>query len=318
MDVGDNRDRRESDDPLESLGVLVLWDCDPDDLAPGRRERGDLRRRRLDVMRLGEGHRLHDNGRAAADGHPADVYLDFACHALDCMGGARPDAIEHDVGVPVVPEPSRWALQPAPDDHPSDLWALGADLAPETLLTAYPLALFPMHVDGQLGWFSPRERGVVPLGQFAPSRSLQRAARRYEIRVDTAFEDVMRACGDPARPYGWIDEGYVDAYCELHRLGWAHSVEAWDAAGLAGGLYGVSIRGLFAAESMFFTRSDASKAAFVGLVELLRAAGSPDRRLLDVQWLTPHLERLGAVAIERGEYHRRLRAALTLDGPSLS
>lgn len=215
----------------------------------------------------------------------------------------------------VDPPPSAWHLEPAPDDHPHDLWALGADLAPGTLLQAYRLGLFPMPLDEQLGWFSPRDRAVVPLEPFAPSRSLQRAARRFELRVDTAFADVVAGCARPGRPESWIDTGIVDAYGELHRLGWAHSVEAWDDQGLAGGLYGVAIGGLFAAESMFYARTDASKAAFVGLVELLRDAGDAELRLLDVQWLTPHLASLGAVEISRAEYRRRLASALTLASP---
>lgn len=210
------------------------------------------------------------------------------------------------------PDPSAYHLEPAPDEHPNDLWALGADLAPGTLLQAYRLGLFPMPLDGQLGWFSPRRRAVVPLEPFAPSRSLRRAARRFELRVDTSFHHVVAGCARPGQPESWIDAGIVDAYGELHRLGWAHSVEAWDDDGLAGGLYGVAIGGLFAAESMFYVRTDASKAAFVGLVELLRAAGNAERRLLDLQWLTPHLASLGAVEITRAVYRQRLESALQL------
>jgi len=213
---------------------------------------------------------------------------------------------------PVDPPPSAWQLEAPPDNHPDDLWALGADLEPGTLLAAYRLGLFPMPLDEQLGWFSPRRRAVVPLEPFAPSRSLRRAARRFELRFDTSFDDVVAGCARPGQPESWIDAGIVDAYGELHRLGWAHSVEAWDDQGLAGGLYGVAIGGLFAAESMFYVRTDASKAAFVGLVELLRAAGDADQRLLDVQWLTPHLASLGAVAVNRGVYRARLIDALTL------
>ena len=117
----------------------------------------------------------------------------------------------------------------------------------------------------------------------------------------------------PGEPESWIDGQITDAYVRLHELGWAHSIEAWDDEGLAGGLYGVSIGGLFAAESMFHARTDASKAALVGLVDLLRDAGKPERRILDAQWLTPHLESLGAVEVTRGEYRGRLEAALVVE-----
>ena len=119
----------------------------------------------------------------------------------------------------------------------------------------------------------------------------------------------------PGEPESWIDDDVVAAYGELHERGWAHSVEAWDDEGLAGGLYGVSIGGLFAAESMFHARTDASKAAFVGLVELLSTAGAAHRRLLDVQWLTPHLETLGAIEITRAEYRVLLSRALGVASP---
>ena len=178
------------------------------------------------------------------------------------------------------------------------------------MLAAYRVGLFPMPFRDSLGWFSPARRGVVPLEPYAPSRTLRRAARRYELRVDTSFESVVRACMRPGDPQSWIDERVAAAYGRLHRLGWAHSVEAWDEEGLAGGLYGVACGGLFAAESMFRARTDASKAAFAGLVERLRASETPERRVLDVQWLTPHLASLGAVEISRAEYRRRLEVAL--------
>jgi leucyl/phenylalanyl-tRNA--protein transferase len=213
---------------------------------------------------------------------------------------------------PVEPPPARWRLEPPPDDAPGDLWAVGADLEPGTLLAAYRLGLFPMPLQDGLGWFSPARRAVVALDSFAPSRSLERAARRYEIRVDTSFAEIVARCARPGEPTSWIDPAMVGAYGRLHELGWAHSVEAWDAEGLAGGLYGVSIGGLFAAESMYHARTDASKAAFLGLVGILRAAHDADRRLLDAQWQTPHLERLGAVEISRADYRRRLDGALAL------
>jgi leucyl/phenylalanyl-tRNA--protein transferase len=152
----------------------------------------------------------------------------------------------------------------------------------------------------------------VPPERFSPSRSLRRAARRYEIRVDTSFLEVVAGCARPGDPASWIDSAIEAAYGRLHELGWAHSIEAWDVDGLAGGLYGVEIGGLFAAESMFHARSDASKAAFVWLVERLRAAGVARRRVLDVQWLTPHLASLGAFEIARADYRRRLATALPL------
>jgi len=214
--------------------------------------------------------------------------------------------------VPAEPPPTRWVLERPPDDHPHDVWAVGADLEPGTLLSAYRLGLFPMRVEGRLVWWSPPARAVIPLDGFHVPRSLRRSARRFELRVDTSFEEVVRACAEPSRPGGWIDESFVTAYSELHRLGFAHSVEAWDADGLQGGLYGVACGGLFAAESKFHRRRDASKVALLGLVGLLRAAGDAGRRLLDVQWQTPHLASLGAVEITRAEYHRRLDATVAL------
>ncbi len=221
----------------------------------------------------------------------------------------------HHAGVPVEPPPTSWRLEAPPDDDGDDLWAIGADLAPGTLVAAYRVGLFPMPVGGRIGWFSPARRGVVPLEPFAPSRTLRRARRRYEIRVDTSFRDVVAGCARPGDAASWIDPAIEAAYGHLHALGWAHSVEAWDAHGLAGGLYGVAVGGLFAAESMFHARADASKAAFVGLVELLRAAGAADGRLLDVQWVTPHLETLGAVEVTRSEYRVALSRALDLPCP---
>jgi leucyl/phenylalanyl-tRNA---protein transferase len=216
--------------------------------------------------------------------------------------------------MPVEPPPTPWGLQPAPADHPHDLWTLGGDLEPGTLLAGYRCGLFPMPVETELGWWSPADRGILPLDRFMPSRSLRRSQRHFEIRVDATFEAVVRACADPGREHGWIDDGIVDAYCRLHRLGWAHSIEAWDGDGLAGGLYGVAIGGLFAAESKFHRRTDASKVALCALVDLMRAAPAAERRILDVQWVTPHLASLGAVAIARADYLRRLGPALECGG----
>ena len=217
--------------------------------------------------------------------------------------------------VPLPPASSTSSFEPPPDDHPDDLWAVGADLEPATLLAAYRLGLFPLPLGPRLGWFSPHRRAIVPLENFRPSRSLRRAAARFEVRIDTAFADVVSGCARPGDPQSWIDEGIEIAYGRLHALGWAHSVEAWDDEGLAGGLYGVAIGGLFAAESMVHARDDASKAAFVALVRHLVGAGDAESRLLDVQWLTPHLASLGAIEIPRGDYRRRLSVAVELPSP---
>lgn len=205
------------------------------------------------------------------------------------------------------------AEQLDPDD---DLAAVGADLEPGTLLHAYRHGFFPMPGPRprDLMWFCPVDRGVLPLGNLHVSRSLRRSLGRFEVRVNTAFADVVRACGDPRRPHGWIDASILAAYSRLHDLGWAHSVETWRDGRLVGGVYGVAIGGLFAGESMFHRETDASKAALVALVEILRDADA-DRRVLDVQWSTPHLASLGVVEISREHYLRRLDAALSLDVP---
>jgi leucyl/phenylalanyl-tRNA--protein transferase len=232
----------------------------------------------------------------------------------------RIDAHRYGRSVPVEPPPSAWSFgDPATYDALDDLVAVGADLEPGTLLAAYRRGLFPMP-SGAPGdpmyWFCPVRRGVLPVEGLVVSRSLRRSCREFEIRVDTAFEAVVDACADPTRPSGWIDGGIRTAYLRLHELGWAHSVEAWRDGALAGGLYGVSIGGLFAGESMFHRVRDASKVALVGLVDGLRDEHAAER-LLDVQWLTPHLASLGAVELPRRLYLRRLARALQLEPPGL-
>jgi leucyl/phenylalanyl-tRNA--protein transferase len=218
----------------------------------------------------------------------------------------------------VEPPRSEWRFPgPARFDPDDDLVAAGADLAPGTLLEAYRHGIFPMP-SGRRGdpllWFSPVRRGVLPLDGLRVSRSLRRSRRKFEIRVDTALTEVIEGCADPRRPAGWIDPAVKAAYVELHRLGWVHSVEAWRDDRLAGGLYGVSIGGLFAGESMFHRETDASKAALAALVDLL--CDEPDEpRLLDVQWQTPHLASLGVVQVPRREYLTRLPGALAAAVP---
>jgi len=213
--------------------------------------------------------------------------------------------------MPTEPPPCEWDFPPAAAAGEQGLLALGADLEPGTLLAAYRAGIFPMPLSGvrELPWFSPDPRGVVPLGDFRPSRSLRRSARRFTVTNDRAFAPVIAACADPGRPGAWITPVLRSAYERLHGLGWAHSIEVWDEDGaLAGGLYGVEVGGLFAAESKFHVRTDASKVALVALVERLRSAGGD--RVLDVQWTTPHLITLGARDMPRHEYLRRLAAAL--------
>ncbi|WP_432559993.1 leucyl/phenylalanyl-tRNA--protein transferase [Granulicoccus sp. GXG6511] len=193
------------------------------------------------------------------------------------------------------------------------------ELSPALILHAYRHGVFPMpFAPGLIGWFSPMRRGILPLDGLRVSRSLRKSAKRYRLTVDQAFGQVLARCADPARPHGWIDEAIARNYAELHHAGIVHSVEAWDAEGrLCGGLYGVNMGGLFAGESMFHDPvhgRDASKAALIGLVDLLTADGVGGR-LLDVQWRTDHLASLGVIEVPRDRYLELLSAALELPAP---
>jgi leucyl/phenylalanyl-tRNA--protein transferase len=218
--------------------------------------------------------------------------------------------------VPVPLPRSVWSFDPT--TWPDDDWiALGADLQPSTLLAAYCSGAFPMPMrrSAQMAWWSPLRRGVLPLGALRVSRSLRRSSRDVEVRVDTAFDEVLRACSDPRRTGSWIDPSISTAYVRLHELGWAHSVESWRDGLLVGGLYGVAVGGLFAGESMFHSVRDASKVALVGLVDLLRDEYA-DERLIDVQWQTPHLASLGVVEWDRAEYLSALPRLLQVPLPA--
>jgi leucyl/phenylalanyl-tRNA---protein transferase len=188
-------------------------------------------------------------------------------------------------------------------------FSMNDEISPELVLQAYRLGIFPMaDQDGTLYWYSPDPRCVLDLDRFHLPRSLRQVIRRglFEIRFDAAFEEVMRACAD--REEGtWISEDIIRVYVDLHRRGFAHSVESWRDGRLAGGLYGLAIGGAFFGESMFYRESNASKAALAALVERLRERGFT---LLDIQWSTPHLEHYGADEIPRGEYLARLDRAL--------
>lgn len=187
----------------------------------------------------------------------------------------------------------------------------------EMLLSAYAQGIFPMaHAedDWNIYWYAPDPRAIIPFEGFHVSKTLARTVRKglFEIRYDTAFEDVMRRCAAPRRAEDgtWISEGLLAAYVELHELGFAHSVEAWQDDELVGGLYGVTIGGLFAGESMFHTVTDASKVCLVHLVRRLEQRGFV---LHDTQFMTPHLRRFGAIEISRYDYEARLKAALEVE-----
>ncbi len=204
-----------------------------------------------------------------------------------------------------------------------ELIAVGADLSPATLLAGYRAGLFAMpeqspglvagtgSAQDLLGWWSPDPRGVLPPGRVHVSRSLHRSLARFEVTVDQAFEAVVGACADPRRPHGWISAEYRMGYSALYELGWAHSVEVWDAEDrLAGGLFGIEVGGLFAAESKFHRATDASKVAVVALADAL--ASTPGTRLIDVQWATDHLRTLGVIEVARRDYLGLLPGLITL------
>lgn len=212
---------------------------------------------------------------------------------------------------------------PAEQWPEQDLIALSVEFDADLAAEAYRAGVFPMplHEAGwppdTMGWWSPVHRGILPLDDLRVTRSLRKSARRYRVTVDAAFDAVIARCADPTRPSGWIDQAVIGVYTELNRLGVAHSVEAWTPTGeLAGGLYGVSLGGLFAGESMFHDPAigrDASKVALLGLAALLD--DGVEGRLLDVQWVTDHLATLGAVAVDRVDYLRLAEEALALQSP---
>ena len=181
-------------------------------------------------------------------------------------------------------------------------------LTPELLVSAYEQGVFPMGSRRGIDWYRPDPRGILPLESFHASKSLMQTVRsgRYEVRTDVDFEGVMRACAD--RPESsWITEEIVKVYCDLHRMGLAHSVESYRDGRLEGGLYGVHLGGAFFGESMFHRGRDASKVALVGLVDRMRLQGFT---LLDVQFGTEHLNRFGVIEIPCAEYLKRLEEAL--------
>jgi leucyl/phenylalanyl-tRNA--protein transferase len=186
-------------------------------------------------------------------------------------------------------------------------------LPPSLLIRAYAQGAFPMAMeDGSIGWFSPDPRGILPLDTFRISSRLARVRRqrRFDITADRDFVGVMRACAESREEGTWINDEILESYVALHRLGRAHSIEAWQEDRLVGGLYGVHLGAAFFGESMFHRVTDASKVALAALVDRLRDRGFA---LLDTQWVTPHLAQFGAIEIPRAEYLARLRDALSRD-----
>ena len=208
------------------------------------------------------------------------------------------------------PTECRWNF-PSPELWPTDddVIAVGADLETDTLLYAYAHGMFPMFNKRNLLWWSPVDRGIIPLDGARITRSVRQSAKKFTCTVNTAFVEVMKKCATVHDEGGnWINREFIESYTELHRLGHAHSIEVWNAAGeLVGGLYGVRINKFFAGESMFHTETDASKVALMHLVQLMTLDGM---ELLDTQWRTEHLETLGCIAIPREKYLQLLASAV--------
>lgn len=202
---------------------------------------------------------------------------------------------------------------PDPRDAPfGDIIAVGGNLHPLNLRRAYARGIFPWPIEGwPLTWFSPQERAIIEFEKMKVPRSLSKVRRRapYRLSIDAAFPEVIRACARVPRAGEqgtWITPDMFRAYCQLHELGHAHSVEAWEGDVLVGGLYGVDAGGAFAGESMFYLRPNASKLALLHLVEHLRRRGL---EWLDIQVMTPHMQAFGARAVTRCEFLERLAAA---------
>ena len=207
--------------------------------------------------------------------------------------------------MPTPLDASVWDF-PTPEQMPKDdLVTLGADLKPETLIDSYKHGIFPMHLQienkREIGWWSPQQKGILPLNKINISSSLKKSMKKYFVTFDQDFDAVIEGCGDDKRPKGWINKDIKTAYKKLFELGYVHSVEVWNKKDeLVGGLYGVEVNGLFAGESMFHKQTDASKTAMVYLVNQLKEAGG--ERIFDVQWQTPHLKSMGVIKISRAKY----------------
>lgn len=209
-----------------------------------------------------------------------------------------------------MPVPTFWI---SPEMADTDgLVGVGGDLRPETLLAAYRAGVFPWYgEDDPILWFSPDPRGIIPLDAVHVPRRLQRTIDRgkWTVSINRRFREVMAACGENRVEGTWVTPDMLDAYCELNRLGYAHSVEIWNGESLVGGVYGFALGGFFAAESMFHRETDASKVALITLCDRLRDRGFA---LLDIQIVSSHTARFGAISIPRREYLNRLRESMAM------
>ncbi|MEC9327853.1 MAG: leucyl/phenylalanyl-tRNA--protein transferase [Verrucomicrobiota bacterium] len=186
-----------------------------------------------------------------------------------------------------------------------------SSINPEFLLQAYRMGIFPMAMEqGEIGWFSPDPRGIIPLDSFHVPKSQKRvmSSGRFDIRINSSFGEVIDGCAE--REETWIDDTVRESYMNLNVRGYAHSVECWFEGDLVGGLYGVAIGGAFFGESMFSRKRDASKVALVSLVEHLLKRKFI---LLDTQWTTPHLKQFGAIDITKSDYMKSLHEAISMD-----
>lgn len=243
----------------------------------------------------------------------------FSAHGIDFPDPSRaPDDIDFIAVSALASDGSR--LQINPDiEWPKETF-FGSSWRPEVLLEAYSRGLFPMpyEIDGveiAIGWWSPQPRAIFDPNQIRVTRSLKQSQKKFKVTVDQAFGEVVRSCGNPDRPQGWINDSVISAYEELHQRGVAHSIEVWNPEGnLVGGLYGIELGGLFAGESMFYTERDASK---VALVYLANALNDGENRVIDSQWATEHLESLGVKTVLRQDYLARLPELLKIS-PILS
>jgi leucyl/phenylalanyl-tRNA--protein transferase len=216
---------------------------------------------------------------------------------------------------PIIPPPTNVSFPDPRRAGRAEILAVGADFRSGTMLTAYRGGIFPWpDASGSVPWCSMRRRAIFPLADEPHwSRSLRRTLRitPFVPTLDESFREVIEACGDERPDARWITPAYVEGFCRLHALGWAHSVEIWEVEGerrtLVGGIYGIAIGGFFAGESMFHRRTDASKIAFAKLVQGLRGSGF---ELFDVQVMNPHLASLGCVEVSRAQYLDRLDAAV--------